>query len=46
MQGIRKDDQVIKNILDDRVVCGLSGTDKIALIVKLQAIARGFITRK
>ncbi len=45
MGGI-KGDNSIQHILDDREVAGLKGTDKIVLIVKLQALARGLITRR
>jgi hypothetical protein len=40
----------IKNIgdelFDDREVLGLRGRDKIAIIIKIQAIFRGVVTRR
>lgn len=36
----------IAHIFDNREVLGLTGRDKIHIIVKLQAFARGVITRR
>lgn len=41
MKGIDTD-----KLFDDREILGLTGVDKIHLIVKIQAMLRGAITRK
>jgi len=41
-----KDYKPSHNILDDREVNGLTGSDKIILIIKIQSLARGNIARK
>lgn len=38
--------QLYELILDDREIAGLRGRDKIALVIKIQAIFRGSIARK
>ena len=35
-----------EHILDERMVAGLRGTDKIILVIKVQALIRGFLDRK
>lgn len=40
------EDKIIDEILDDKVVAGLSGVDKILLIQKIQAGLRGAIARR
>jgi len=47
MRGISQPPQkILEHILDDREVLGLRGEQKIRLIVKLQALLRGALTRK
>ena len=36
----------LKDIFDDTEVLGLKGRDKMAIIVKIQAVFRGVLTRR
>mmetsp|Transcript_22718 Transcript_22718/g.21900 ORF Transcript_22718/g.21900 Transcript_22718/m.21900 type:complete len:81 (+) Transcript_22718:29-271(+) len=38
--------QGYNQLFDEREVAGLRGTDKVQLIVRLQALFRGFLTRR
>jgi len=36
----------INDLFDDRIVAGLRGTDKLKIIIRIQSLFRGWLTRR